>query len=623
MRGGVAIVRHSMTMESVWDYPRPPRLESVTKRLQVTLGGTVIADTRPRPPRARDEPSTRLLLPARGHHARSARAVRETGVDVRVEGCCVVLRRRRRSRPPCRGRCLDLSVANAGVRRHPGRRRLLPRPMDRCVVAGEVVTPQPGGFYGGWITSDLVGTVQGRARNDGLVAPVARSTASVGSRSMARIYLSPPHLDRPRARVRQRRDRVQLGGAARPPRRRFERELCASSSACRTRSRSRAAPPRSTSRSSSLGIGAGDEVALLVAHVRRERERHRVRRVRRRSSSTATPRPGRWIRRSSTRCSPTGAAGSRSEAVIAVDLYGQCCDYDAIRAALRRATACRSSRTPPRRSARPTVATPSGGQGDARRLLVQRQQDHHDERRRHARLGAPRTGSSTRASSRTQARDPAPHYEHTEIGFNYRLSNLLAAVGRGQLEVLPDRVARAARGSTRATASCSRDVARDRVHARGRVRRRATAGSPASSSTRTRSGATARRSGSRSRREDIEARPALEADAPAARLRGTHPISAATCRPACSSSGLCLPSGSALTRRRPGSRRRDLLRATAASTQAWTAAVDVVEPVGPALAAAVDRVEVRLLDLQRDRARRRSRGRRPRAPASPRRPCRS
>jgi dTDP-4-amino-4,6-dideoxygalactose transaminase len=42
----------------------------------------------------------------------------------------------------------------------------------------------------------------------------------------------------------------------------------------------------------------------------------------------------------------------------------------------------------------------------------------------------------------TQARDPAPHYEHSEIGFNYRLSNLLAAVGRGQLPMLGDRVAR-------------------------------------------------------------------------------------------------------------------------------------------------------------------------------------
>ncbi|TLS35776.1 aminotransferase class I/II-fold pyridoxal phosphate-dependent enzyme [Pseudalkalibacillus caeni] len=41
----------------------------------------------------------------------------------------------------------------------------------------------------------------------------------------------------------------------------------------------------------------------------------------------------------------------------------------------------------------------------------------------------------------TQARDPAPHYQHSTIGYNYRLSNLLAGVGRGQLEVLEERVA--------------------------------------------------------------------------------------------------------------------------------------------------------------------------------------
>lgn len=40
----------------------------------------------------------------------------------------------------------------------------------------------------------------------------------------------------------------------------------------------------------------------------------------------------------------------------------------------------------------------------------------------------------------TQARDPAPHYQHSEVGYNYRLSNLLAALGRGQLRVLGDRV---------------------------------------------------------------------------------------------------------------------------------------------------------------------------------------
>ena len=40
----------------------------------------------------------------------------------------------------------------------------------------------------------------------------------------------------------------------------------------------------------------------------------------------------------------------------------------------------------------------------------------------------------------TQSRDPAPHYQHSEVGFNYRLSNVLAAIGRGQLRVLAARV---------------------------------------------------------------------------------------------------------------------------------------------------------------------------------------
>lgn len=40
----------------------------------------------------------------------------------------------------------------------------------------------------------------------------------------------------------------------------------------------------------------------------------------------------------------------------------------------------------------------------------------------------------------TQARDKAPHYQHSQIGFNYRMSNILAGIGRGQMEVLRDRI---------------------------------------------------------------------------------------------------------------------------------------------------------------------------------------
>ena len=40
----------------------------------------------------------------------------------------------------------------------------------------------------------------------------------------------------------------------------------------------------------------------------------------------------------------------------------------------------------------------------------------------------------------TQARDPARHYQHSELGFNYRMSNVVAGIGRGQLKVLNQRV---------------------------------------------------------------------------------------------------------------------------------------------------------------------------------------
>ena len=86
----------------------------------------------------------------------------------------------------------------------------------------------------------------------------------------------------------------------------------------------------------------------------------------------------------------------------------------------------------------------SAGRGG---VLVQRQQDHHHERRRDARLATTRTLIEHARKLSTQAREPAPHYEHTEIGFNYRLSNLLAAVGRAQLESLPGACRALGRGS--------------------------------------------------------------------------------------------------------------------------------------------------------------------------------
>jgi dTDP-4-amino-4,6-dideoxygalactose transaminase len=127
------------------------------------------------------------------------------------------------------------------------------------------------------------------------------------------------------------------------------------------------------------------------------------------------------------------------KAVVAVDLYGRCCDYDPIRAL------CDAHGITLVQDAAESLGATyrgqtAGGQGDLAAfsfngnkvittsgggMLVSRNTEWIEHARKLS----------------TQAREPAPHYEHTEIGFNYRLSNLLAAVGRAQLEVLPDRVA--------------------------------------------------------------------------------------------------------------------------------------------------------------------------------------
>jgi len=132
--------------------------------------------------------------------------------------------------------------------------------------------------------------------------------------------------------------------------------------------------------------------------------------------------------------------GRKAAAVIAVDLYGQCCDYSRITVLCERygvpliedaAEALGASyRNRPAGTfgacaafsfnGNKIITTSSGG------MLVSTSSRLVDSARHLA----------------TQARDAAPHYEHSEIGFNYRLSNLLAAVGRAQLRSLTDKIAR-------------------------------------------------------------------------------------------------------------------------------------------------------------------------------------
>ena len=133
------------------------------------------------------------------------------------------------------------------------------------------------------------------------------------------------------------------------------------------------------------------------------------------------------------------AAGALVRAVLAVDLYGQCCDYEALR------DVCDKHDVLLIQDAAESLGatyrgTPSGGQGQIAAFSFNGNKIITTSGGGMLVSGNDLTIEHARKLS-TQAREPVAHYEHAEVGFNYRMSNLLAALGRGQLESLPERVA--------------------------------------------------------------------------------------------------------------------------------------------------------------------------------------
>jgi uncharacterized protein (DUF427 family) len=152
--------------ESVWDYPRPPRLEHTTHDIEVVLGGVVVARTRvPLRVLETSHPPTYYLpmdcfvpgalRPAAGGSfcewkGQAAYLDIVGGVPDGADGPAVAPRAAWHYPTPTR--------AYADIAGHVA---LYPGAVDRCTVDGEVVRPQPGGFYGGWVTSAVVGPFKG------------------------------------------------------------------------------------------------------------------------------------------------------------------------------------------------------------------------------------------------------------------------------------------------------------------------------------------------------------------------------------------------------------------------------------------------------------------------------
>lgn len=148
--------------ESVWDYPRPPALRAVDRRVRVeTADGRVLAET------------TRAVQVLETSHPPGWYLPRG---DVRVE----LLRRSTARSTVCewKGRATYWDLLGAGGEVVPqvgwsyedptpafaaiaGHLTFYPERVGRCLVDGEEVQPQPGDFYGGWVTADVVGPFKG------------------------------------------------------------------------------------------------------------------------------------------------------------------------------------------------------------------------------------------------------------------------------------------------------------------------------------------------------------------------------------------------------------------------------------------------------------------------------
>ena len=145
--------------ESVWDYPRPPRLEPSSEHVVVSHAGLVLADT---------TASLRVLETSHPPTYYLPASSFANGVLRPAEGA---------SWCEWKGQAsyLDLVVGDqvltgvAWTYPEPSARfealrdhvALYPGRVDRCTVDGEVVQPQPGNFYGGWITSRVSGPFKG------------------------------------------------------------------------------------------------------------------------------------------------------------------------------------------------------------------------------------------------------------------------------------------------------------------------------------------------------------------------------------------------------------------------------------------------------------------------------
>jgi uncharacterized protein (DUF427 family) len=152
--------------ESVWDYPRPPRMEPATRRVRVELGGVTVADSTralrvletSQPPAYYLPPEDvrmDLLVPSGGRRTVCEWKGTASYFDVRTEG-----REARRAAWTYPDPLPAFTELAGWIAFYPAR-------VDACFLDDERVSAQGGDYYGGWVTADILGPFKGEAGTEG------------------------------------------------------------------------------------------------------------------------------------------------------------------------------------------------------------------------------------------------------------------------------------------------------------------------------------------------------------------------------------------------------------------------------------------------------------------------
>lgn len=151
--------------DSVWDYPRPPRLEAVSKRLRVCCNGQTIADTtRGHRVLETSHPPVYYFPPDDIRMGYLSVAGGSSYCEWKGQAGYFTIDVSSKREERAAWSYSDPTAAFTAIRDHIA---FYCHMMDSCFVGDEQARPQPGSFYGGWVTDDIVGPFKGESGTAG------------------------------------------------------------------------------------------------------------------------------------------------------------------------------------------------------------------------------------------------------------------------------------------------------------------------------------------------------------------------------------------------------------------------------------------------------------------------